>query len=166
MNNDDIFNDDARYEDSYDDIVSKKTISMAEMRISENFEHYSELLTLMRNKQPLTLAMGIEEGLPYYQTELHGKQVKIFLTKEIYQQILNYLKNSIIPDKMPEVFEVYKNINENFILRSFKADNANRVTTYSPQTKEYKAKYPNGIINYGQLPYTTDELKAKLISLQ
>jgi hypothetical protein len=162
-------------EECFDETMYKKSSLVAVtldeakigMMIEESGELYIHLFSFMQENKPfLSLSIGIQEGLPYYQTELHKTRIKIFITNEIYKQIHNYLKYGTTPDKFPDVDNVYKNMDENFILRHFKADNANNVTTYSDTTKEYKAKYNHGIINYGQLPYTKEELKAKLNSLQ
>jgi len=141
-----------------------------EFKISNNYEHYDNLMEYVMNmQQPLELSIGLDLyrniGLPYYIAKIDNFKKKIFITKEIYFQIYDYLKNGVIPDKMPNVENVYKNQNENFILLHLRVDKNNKVTHYSPETKEYKAKYPHGVINYGQLPYTTDELVAKLNSL-
>jgi len=133
---------------------------------SENFENYRELVIFMENKPSLSLLVGINRGLPYYQTELHGRQVRIYITKELRRQIYNYLRNSVIPNELPDVDDVYKNMDENFILYSLKIDRKNNAMCYDETTKEHKAEYKNGTINYGQLPYTTEELKAKLDTLQ
>jgi len=136
------------------------------LMISDNFESYRDLFNFLRNKPFLSLLIGTHEGLPYYQTELQERKVIVYITKEIYQQIHNYLKNGVIPDKMPADDDIYNVLkNENFILHHLKTDHANKVTTFSETTKEYKAKYNHGIINYGVLPYSKDELKAKLNSL-
>jgi hypothetical protein len=67
---------------------------------------------------------------------------------------------------MPEVYEAYNKMDESFILHHLKTDRKNKVTRYKEEAKEYYAKYPNGTINYGQLPYTTEELINKLEALQ
>ena len=136
---------------------------------SENWELYENLLTLMKNKQVLELSIGLKDGVPYYQTELHGIQKQIYITKEIRLQIYNYLINGVIPAEMPEdddVFNVFNKMDESFILYHLRADKNREATRYNPETKEYKAIYKHGTINYGQLPYTKEELVAKLNSLQ
>ena len=142
-----------------------------EFKIFNNEEHYYNLRAyIMKKQQPLDLSIGLDMdrnwGLPYYIAKIHNAPMKIFITKEIYLQIYDYLKNGVVPDEMPNVEKVYKNQNENFILLHLKVDRKNEATRYNAETKEFKAIYKNGIINYGQLPYTTDELVAKLESLQ
>ncbi|MCL2289567.1 MAG: hypothetical protein FWC34_02520 [Bacteroidetes bacterium] len=161
------YNSNLFYDEFTDTYYEKSSVPMTEQDLitSANWANYNDLFLFMRDKPFLSLSLGIEDGLPYYETEVGRKKMKIFITKEIYQQIHNYLKNGIIPDKMPEAYKVYKNMNEYFILRHYKADNANEVTSYSLTSKEHLAMYKNGIIRYIQLPYTTDELKAKLNSL-
>jgi len=155
---------DAMLEGYYENIETVQDKKVALMT-SDNWENYNYLFELMINKQSLSLLIGIKEGLPYYKFELHEMPITVFITKEIRRQIYNYLKDGVIPDKMPNVSDVYSNMDETFILHHFKKDFENNVATYSETTKEYKAKYNHGIINYGVLPYSPDELKAKLNSL-
>ena len=176
MNNDEYYEEEAYYamqeEEAYQEAMQAAYFEgeivanpMLALKTSENWERYESLLDLMKNKSSLTLSLGLDGGVPYYRTELQGRQVNIYITKEIRRQIYDYLIKGIIPDKMPEVYEAYNKMDETFILHHLKIDRENKVTRYKEETKEYYAKYPNGIINYGQLPYTTDELITKLNSL-
>ena len=180
MNDDEFYEEEAHYamqeeqayeealQEAYQDVYFEgKIVTNIKLALttSENWEHYESLVNLMKDKSFLTLSLGLNDGLPYYQTKLHGIQRNIYITKEIRRQIYNYLRNGIVPDKMPEVYEVYNNVDETFILHHLKTDKKNNATIYNTETKEYKAKYQRGTINYGKLPYTTEELVTKLNSL-
>ena len=152
--------------DAYYDMKTAQPQTEQDLIISDNWDNCEALLILMKKKPFLNFLIGIEDGLPYYQTELYGGlQRKIYITKEIRRLIYNYLKNGDIPDKLPEVYDVYKNMDETFLLHHYKKDYENKVTTYSLTSKEHWAMYKYGIIRYIQLPYSTDELKTKINSL-
>jgi len=151
---------------------SEEIISPAQLepKITHTANAYEGLIDfVMKRGKSIDCSIGVDLennwGIPYYRCALSGFNPRIFITKEIRQQLYNYLINGIIPNKMPDVKGLYTNVDENFILRCFKEDRENKATTYNAETKEYKAKYPHGVINYGQLPYTTEELVAKLNSL-
>jgi len=129
--------------------------------------YYCYIMETMKKRQPLFLTIGIEPnyGVPFYQTKIKGITKTVYITKEMYKQIYAYLKNKTISYKIPNVTDVSNNRNQDFILRLLKVDKANNVTRYTTTTKEYKAVYPNGTINYGKLPYTRNELEGKLNSL-
>ena len=148
----------------------KKEKSMKEIYLQTPYNranYYSYIMATMKKKEPLSLTMGIEPnfGVPYYQTETNGVTKNIYITKEIYKQIYAYLKNGTISYKIPNVDDISYNKDEDFIWRLLKIDRANKVTSFTTSTKEYKAVYPNGTINYGKLPYTRNELKGKLDTL-
>ena len=145
-------------------LLSEQNIILFELT-SNNEEYYNSLVELMKNKQSLSLLVGIQEGIPYYATELHETLKPIFITPEIYKQIHHYLKEGIVTEPIAETSDIYMDKTETFILQHLKIDGANGKTTCSRSTNEYKATYPNGVINYGKLPYTIDELTAKLDSL-
>jgi len=162
----DIMQEEAYRESLKGEIVANPMLALM---TSENWERYEFLVTLMENKQLLNLSIGLDNGVPYYQTEIYGIKRKIYITKEMRRQIYNYLTKGIIPAEMPkedDVFNVYNKMDESFILYHFRADKNRGAICYNPETKEYHARYEHGIINYGQLPYTPDELVAKLNSLQ
>jgi len=142
-------------------------LAQLESKIADNWKVFNALIDFSMKKGRLVdLSIGINLGIPFYSCKIMGYRPKIYITKEIRQRIYDYLINGIVPDELFEIKDVYRNVDENFILRCFKEDRENKATTYNAETKEYKAKYKYGTINYGQLPYTTDELLAKLNSLQ
>jgi hypothetical protein len=150
--------------------TKKEKKSMKEIYLQTPYNranYYSYIMATMKKKEPLSLTMGIEPnfGVPYYQTETNGVTKNIYITKEICKQIYAYLKNGTISYKIPNVDDISYNKDEDFIWRLLKIDRANKVTSFTTSTKEYKAVYPNGTINYGKLPYTRNELKGKLDTL-
>ncbi|MCL2435910.1 MAG: hypothetical protein FWD09_07225 [Lentimicrobiaceae bacterium] len=149
----------------------KTQLAQLETKISDNWERYNSLKKyVMIEGRPFEAKIGVDLennlGIPYYRCKIVGYWYNVYITKEIRQQIYDYLKKGTIPDRMPNTRDVYKNMDESFfILHNIKIDEKNDVMQYSTETKEFAAVYPYGIIKYGQLPYTPDELVAKINSL-
>lgn len=156
------------YDDETGDWVSNQRVSVdvTDFITANNKEYFNQIKEIFASGN-VYLNCGIHKmNIPYYESHdpFTGKTVTLFLNKDIISYILIYLQQGIISDKNPDVLKIDKNINEDYILRLIKKDRQNEATRYNNDTG-YKAVYPYGIINYGKLPYTVEELIKKLDSL-
>ncbi len=166
MSNDEYYDPEAEQiamEDAY--YNTRTAMSMADMLISDNEDTYLSLHDKINAGETLSLAFIIKEKLPCYEFEVNGKKKHLYLNNGIIQHVLKWLMNG---DKSPSrmnIMEVDKDVDETYTLYQIKRDRQNNAARYNSTTDEFKAIYSNGTINYGKLPYTKDELAAKLDSL-
>lgn len=150
-------------EASYHDLKPK---SLSSLLTSDNDVVFDLLDSQIKTGKTLALSCGIESKMAFYSfiTDNEDKR-KLYLNKEIVLYVTNYLVNGEKGTKMPNVYQIDEEVDETYILRLIKFDRQNRATHYTQSTQEYKAIYTHGTINYGKLPYTTEEMIAKLNTL-
>jgi hypothetical protein len=135
--------------------------SLLNLKTADNPEKFKEVDYLISKGENLTLQFGIDNGLPYYKINVSPeRKVTLYLNREIVQYIYSWIKDGVRLPKAPNTWDVQKNANERYMLFLIKRDFNNKVlkgTNTNPNSF-----YPNGTINYGELPYSRDELIAKL----
>lgn len=140
--------------------------SLVDLTASENDDVFYQLDELVSQNKNLTLTFGNNKGMPFYKVMIsEDKSRTLYLNKDINRYIYSYLREGKRGNAQ-ELTSVHKNANENYLLRLIKFDRENGAIRYNDKTKEYKAVYQHGTINYGELPYSTEELIAKLTELK
>ncbi|MDL2320115.1 hypothetical protein LJC45_03170 [Alistipes sp. OttesenSCG-928-B03] len=157
-------------EDYYDEadvtVVESKTLSLEDLKYTQNDEAFDNLLNTIFLNQKAILHFQIEDGVAIYKLESQNDLIKkIFLNKEIAQAVYEVLKNGKLTATVKDWFAVDKNADEDYMLRLIKSHRQDGTIRYRQRTGEIVAVYPHGEINYGKLTYSLDELKEKLNTL-
>lgn len=145
--------------------TNMKKASLADLKFSDNEEVFNTLKNQISNREYLNLEYGIEDGSPYYTnyTSLsNGK--RLYLNEEIIIYIYNWLEKGVTDSPIPNTFHGEMNADENYVLRLIKRDRKNGWNYYNPDNG-YKGKSENGVVFYGKLPYSPNELVDKLASI-
>jgi len=143
-----------------------RSLSLEDMKYSQNDEAFDNLRDIIFRKQKAILNFQIENGVARYNLQSEGAGAKkIFLNKEISQAVSEVLKNGKNTTKVNDWCAVDKNADEDYILFLIKKAQQDGSIRYRQSTGEIVAVYPHGEINYGKLPYILDELKEKLNTL-
>lgn len=147
-----------------DGFVDLKPASFDDLKTSDNNVVFEQLVKIMDSLQPLDLVCGIDSGMAFYEFETDGGvKSKLYLNRDIWSYVNHYLMYGKKKPDYPNIFDVDKKIDENYIFYMYKYDRANNASRYNPTSKEYKAFHPHGTINYGVFPYTPEEMIRKLI---
>ncbi|MCD7969076.1 MAG: hypothetical protein LUF87_01820 [Alistipes sp.] len=163
---DEFFTDDDFQDMMLDANVPMKNLTMADLVTSDNARNYDIFLDLVIENKHLDINFGIRDGMPYYKIALpDDRYATIYLNKEIIHDVLNWIARGVKSRTVNDAFNIHRNANDNYVLHLIKYDRAQGATRYNKATGEYKAVYPHGTINYGKLPYSLEELVAKLDSL-
>ena len=138
---------------------------ISNMAISENRGAFEALKEEMDWGTPIDLEFIINNRCPYYKffSVSESETKSLHLNKEIINYIYNYIENNNLSN-IPTDYAGAQNAGENYILHLLKRDSKNGKLSYDHETG-YKAIYNSITINYGRLPYTPEELDAKLNSL-
>lgn len=141
-----------------------KRVSLDDLQTSDNDVVFEQLVKIMDSSQPLHLVCGLDSGMAFYEFETDGGvKRKLYLNRDIWAYVNHYMLYGKKLPKYPNLFNVDKNVDENYIFYMYKYDRANNASRYNPASKEYKAVHLYGIINYGVFPYTPEEMIKKLI---
>ena len=147
-----------------DGFVDHQPASFADLKTSDNDAVFELLVKIMDSSQPLNLVCGIDSGMAFYEFEVDGGvKRKLFLNRDIWSYVNHYLMYGKKKPDYPNIFNVDKKVDENYIFYMYKYDRANNASRYNPTSKEYKAVHSHGIVNYGVFPYTPEEMIKKLI---
>lgn len=143
-----------------------KAISLSDLPTIDNETASSMLFLLMEKTQYLDLICRTASGMAYYEFEdVNNIKHQLYLNPDIVDFVLCYLLNGRKRSTYPNISNIDKNVDEAYILRLFKRDRDRNVGRYNTVSKEYKAVYEYGRINYGTFPYTTAEVDEKLNQL-
>ena len=148
----------------YGNPATFRKLSLIELQFSDNAKMFTTLKDWIEEKSLVSLDFGIEEGCPYYQLDTTPIKQKLYHNKEILNYLYNYFENGVLSTVLPSSYMGFQNAKENYLLHLLKRDRQNGKMFYEPETG-YKADYHLISINYGHLPYTPEELDAKLNSL-
>ncbi len=147
-----------------DGFVDLKPASFADLKTSDNDVVFDLLVKIIDSSQPLHLVCGIDSGMAFYEFETNeGEKRKLYLNEDMWSYIRHYLMFGKKKPDYPNNFNVDKKVDENYIFRMYKYDRACNASRYNPASKEYKAVYTYGVINYGVFPFTPEEMIKKLI---
>ena len=141
--------------------ANMKKISLDSLKFSDNEDVFNTIKNQISNREFLNLEYGVDDGSPYY-TISNGK--RLYLNEEILKYVYNWLEYGITNSPIPSTFVGVMNADEIYGLRLIIRDRHNGWTLYNPNTG-YKSKSENGIITYGNYPYSHDEFIAKLASI-
>lgn len=141
-----------------------KTVSLADMKFSDNENVFGIFKNEINRQNVLHIKFGIDDGTCYYQLTYNSKDYRLYLNKLIVNYIYQWLISGEIASA-PTTSEPDKNMGEQYRLHLLKYDRQNNFNHYDSKTGEYKSIFKKGSINYGKLPYTPQELDAKLKSL-
>ena len=143
-----------------------KAISLSDLPTIDNETASSMLFLLMEKTQYLDLICRTASCMVYYEFEdVNNIKRQLYLNPDIVDFVLCYLLNGRKRSTYPNISNIDKNVDEAYILRLFKRDRDRNVGRYNTVSKEYKAVYEYGRINYGTFPYTTAEVDEKLNQL-
>lgn len=152
----------------HDEYVSSHTnlIKASNMATLENESAFGALKEEMNWGGKIDLEFLLENNCPYYRffSVSASETMKLHLNREIANYIYKYLESNVLEANIPTDFVGATNAKESYLLHLLKRDRQNDKLSYDPETG-YKATYNRISINYGKLPYTLDELAAKLSSL-
>jgi len=152
-------------DDGYVNLAAMKKLSADEAQIAlkfgQNWESFAMLKSLMEKKSPVSLNFGIDEGSPYYQFETPPAKWILYLNKDIVRYLYNYFESGVLSLVRPSSYDGVPNATEKYVLHLLKRDRQNGKMVYEPETG-YRAEYIGMSVNYGHLPYTPEELDAKL----
>lgn len=147
-----------------DGFVDLKPASFDDLKTSGNNVVFEQLVKIMDSSQPLNLACGIDSGMAFYEFETDGGvKSKLYLNRDIWSYVNHYLMYGKKKPDYPNIFNVDKKVDENYIFYMYKYDRINNTSRYNPKSREYKAFHPHGMVNYGVFPYTPEEMIRKLI---
>ena len=88
----------------------------------------------------------------------------LYLNKDIANYLYNYFESGVLGTVLPSSYIGAQNVKENYVLHLLRRDRQNGKMFYEPKIG-YNASYHLVSIHYGHLPYTPEELDAKLNSL-
>ena len=146
--------------------VELKAVSWSDLPAIDNETAFSMLLLLMEKTQYLDLICRAASGMAYYEFEdVNNIKRQLYLNPDMVDFTICYLQNGRKRSNYPNISNVDKNVDEAYLLRLFKHDRDRNVGRYNTVSKEYKAVYEYGRINYGTFPYTTAEVDEKLNQL-
>jgi len=147
----------------YGNIANLEKVSLEDLRFGYNAEAFAILKDWIERKSIVSFNFGIDKGCPYYQINTTSTKQRLYLNKEIVRYLYNYFENGVLGLVRPSSYDGVRNATENYVLHLLKRDRQNGKMVYEPETG-YRAEYIVPV-NYGHLPYTSEELDAKLNSL-
>ncbi|MCD7969142.1 MAG: hypothetical protein LUF87_02170 [Alistipes sp.] len=160
------FDADALHDDYMASQGNMTKISLSDFKSTENLGAFNTLKEEMEWGTSIDPEFIINKNCPYYKFfSVSASETKnLHLNKDILNYIYNHFENYILDTHIPSNFVGATNAKETYLFHLLKRDSQNSKLTHDPETG-YKATYNRITINYGKLPYTTEELDAKLNSL-
>ncbi len=150
-------------QDAYQSAKPMMPANLIDLKTSDNPEKFQQVDHLISKGEHLQMTFGIDNGLPYYKIKVApNREVSLYLNKEIIQYLYSWIKDGVRLPKAPNTWDVQKNVNEKYMIYLMKRDRELNFLRFYESSQRHMSLYPKGIIHYGELPYTTDELNAKL----
>lgn len=132
---------------------------------AENGENLNWLKEQMSRSEIVHLMVGHSNGRMFYHFAVGLTMKTLYLNDELMDYIRRYLKTGQQPAGRPHLLST--KYSDQYLYALLKADKQHGVTRYQPTETGgiYRAKYPYGVVEYGELPYNAEQMKEVLATL-
>jgi len=141
-------------------------VSDDDLKYSGNDMTFESIQNEIFAGEKLNVKFSIDNGVPQYEVAIPNmNSIILYLNKEIIKYMLDWMVKGEI-GRNPQSYDPQRSAASGYMYHLIRYDNNNNALHFDAQTRECKAVYPNGTIDYGVLSFNTrEELIAKLNSL-